>query len=227
LPAALFVPTAFPDNPGPGFWWDRLHAALTRTQQTQLDVEGVGEFDLSDEHGRRTAHRVIRTRAKMIPHGDAMKWLDGLIEQLADVPPIHRVCGWDALRKMAAEGLSVCSHGNLHALVNRLTPEELVEDLSVSKQRIETELGDAAPPPVFAYPAGGLNRRTIAAVGEAGYELAFGGGRGVDRLPLQHPLRLFRIPVHRYGTPLFRAQLRPNVARLGGAVQMARARRSA
>ena len=27
----LFVPTAFPDNAGPGFWWDRLHAALART----------------------------------------------------------------------------------------------------------------------------------------------------------------------------------------------------
>ena len=26
IPAVLFVPTAFPDHPGPGFWWDRLYA---------------------------------------------------------------------------------------------------------------------------------------------------------------------------------------------------------
>lgn len=218
LPAVLFVPTAFPDADGPGFWWDRLHAALHRTRRDRLEVEGVGRLPLTNAAERRAAHRALRDRAKSLPHAAAMAWLDACIERLAELPSLQRVLGWEALRKLAGEGLEVCSHGHLHALCTRLSPAELADDLTVSKARIESELGPDAPPPVFAYPAAAVDRRAAEAVRHAGYRLAFGGGRGIDRLPLREPFALSRIPVHRYATALFRAQLRPSVARLGSAL---------
>ena len=65
------------------------------------------------------------------------------------------------------------------------------------------------------------------AVHSAGYEVAFGGVRGIDRLPLSDPLNVMRMPVHRYGTALFRAQLRPSVSMLGRAFLDGRNRRRA
>jgi peptidoglycan/xylan/chitin deacetylase (PgdA/CDA1 family) len=215
LPATLFVPTDFPDTPGPGFWWDRLYSAITRTKQERVDVESIGEVQLADTAERQAAHRVLKIHAKSLPHAVALEWIENLIDQLAEVPPLHRVLGWDALREMADEGLSVCSHGNIHALCTRLSSSELVEDLSVSKTRIERELGDAAPPPVIAYPASACDETVFEAVRSVGYQIAFGGRRGVARLPFAEPFDLMRMPVHRYDTALFRAQLRPSVSRLG------------
>lgn len=227
VPAVLFVPTAFPDRSGPGFWWDRLHAALRRTERRELRASGLAPLPLGSPAERRAAHRAVRDRAKSLPHDEAMGWLDGLIGDLAPLPSLHRVLGWDALRELASEGLAVCSHGHRHALCTRLSDPVLAEDLAVSKAEIESRLGPHAPPPAFAYPASARSRRVDAAVEAAGYELAFGGVRGIDRVPLDRPFSLMRMPANRYGTALFRAQLRPSVSQLGRWVVDARARRSA
>jgi peptidoglycan/xylan/chitin deacetylase (PgdA/CDA1 family) len=224
LPSVLFVPTSFPDTAGPGFWWDRLHSALARTEEPRIEDPRVGSLELNDEEACRRAHRVLRTYAKTLPHAEAMVWVDALIDRLAEVPSLHRVLGWGALRKLAREGLSVCSHGDSHALCTSLSPDDLEADLSTSKLRIESELGVAAPPAVIAYPANASDAAVREAVRDAGYELAFGGRRGINRLPLADPTEIMRMPVHRYGTALFRAQLRPIVSELGRVVIDSRAR---
>ena len=227
LPAVLFVPTSFPDTDGPGFWWDRLHSALVRTQEHCVDDPRGGKLDLESPGSRRAAHKVLRTHAKTLQHGEAMEWLDQTIDRLAEIPSVHRVLGWDALRKMAAEGLSVCSHGHLHALCTRLSQAELLDDLRVSRERIEKELGADAPQPVMAYPASACSREVCESAEAAGYELAFGGQRGIDQLPLGNRFEIMRMPVHGYGTALFRAQLRPSVSLLGRVLIDRRARRVA
>ena len=215
VPAALFVPTAFPDQPGPGFWWDRLHATLARTDRREIDAPGVGRLPLEEPGDRRAAHRAIRTRVKDLVHAEAMEWLDATLTPLADVPSVHRVLGWDALRALAREGLAVCAHGHVHALATQLEPADLASDLATSKQAIERELGDDAPPPVFAYPSAAEDARARAAVRDAGFELGFGGGRSIDRLPFPDPACVTRLPMLNYANALFRAQLRPSVATLG------------
>lgn len=216
LPAVLFVPTRFPDGATQGFWWDRLHSALARTREQEIEVGGLGRLVLKDTERRRAAHRVLRDRVKSLPHTEALRFVEGVIGSLAEVPSLHRVLGWDALRRLAGEGLSVCSHGEAHALYTRLEPDDLSGDLVRSKQRIEAELGDCAPPPAIAYPANACDPTVFAAVESAGYRLAFGGRRGVERLPLARPFDLVRLPVLRYPIALFRAQLRPFISELGG-----------
>lgn len=215
LPAVLFVPTAFPDQPGPGFWWDRLHAALSRSKARQIELEGLGPFDLREATGRRAAHRAIRAHLKSLPHDEAMDWLAAWIEPLAEVPSLHRVLGWDALRGLAREGLAVCSHGHEHALCTRLSPDALARDLTTARARLSRELGSDAGPPVFAYPASASDETSRRAVEAAGYALGLGGGREIARLPFDDPRDIGRLPVLQYPTALFRAQLRPIVSDVG------------
>jgi peptidoglycan/xylan/chitin deacetylase (PgdA/CDA1 family) len=215
VPAVLFVPTSFPDRPGPGFWWDRLHAALSRTDQEFVDPPGLARIPLGEARERRLAHRILRTHAKTLTHEQAMLWLDSLIDELAEVPSLHRVLGWHELRRLTAEGLSVCSHGHRHALCTRLSPSDLADDLATSRRLIETELRDPSQVAALAYPASANDADVRAAVSEAGYAIAFGGRRGIDSIPLGDANHVMRMPVHRYGTGLFRAQLRPSVTAMG------------
>jgi len=50
---------------------------------------------------------------------------------------------------------------------------------------------------------------------ELGFEMAFGGRRGVTGIPSETPFDVMRVPVLRYDRALFRAQLRPSIANLG------------
>ena len=59
------------------------------------------------------------------------------------------------------------------------------------------------------------DERVRRAVRSAGYRLAFGGLRGIDSLPPAEDYEVMRLPVQRYATALFRAQLRPSVAWAG------------
>ena len=215
VPAVLFVPTAFPDMTGPGFWWDRLHAALRRTTGHTIDIDGLGRLPLGEPTTRLATHRVIRERVKAMPHEPAMIWLEAQLAELAALPSLHRVLSWDALRSMARDGLAVCSHSHVHALCTQLEPTALADDLRTSRAILERELGDAAAPAVFAYPSGACDATSRASVRDAGYELAFGGGRRIERMPFADRFQVHRLPTMRYATALFRAQLRPSVAGLG------------
>ncbi len=59
---------------------------------------------------------------------------------------------WPELREMHAMGMSIQSHGMVHRYLNDLSPPEVRQELTESRDAIEQQLG--APVPLFA-PAGG------------------------------------------------------------------------
>jgi peptidoglycan/xylan/chitin deacetylase (PgdA/CDA1 family) len=218
IPAVLFVPTAFPDGKPEGFWWDRLHAALMRTDRKEISTESLGVLPLGDQEERRQAYKRMRGLIKSMPHVEAMSWVDARITELAELPPLNRVLDWDALRKLAAEGVSLCSHSRDHALLTRLDTTTLREDLEESQATLHRELGPHAAPPTLAYPANAANKTVHQAAEDAGYLLSFGGARGLNRFPLDNAQALKRMPVLRYNMGLYRAQLRPSLSLAGGAL---------
>ena len=216
LPAVLFVPTAFPDRSGgAGFWWDCLYAGLRRTDDSVVSLPEVGEFDLTEPSGRRLALRACIRHAKSLPHAEAMQWVASVMENLGSVPPLPGIIGWDHLRELVGQGLDVCAHSHQHALSTRLTPAELAADLTTCKERLTQELGEGVCAPVLAWPANATNSQAGMVARELGFEMAFGGCRGVARIPSDNPMNIMRVPVMRYDRALFRAQLRPSIANLG------------
>ena len=94
------------------------------------------------------------------------RWIDG--PHARELVPL----GWDELRGLHDQGWEIGSHTRTHARLLELDDERLAEELSGSRERISSELGQ--PCRTLAYPFGEGDQRVIAAARAAGYEAACG-----------------------------------------------------
>lgn len=210
LPVALFVPTAFPDQPARTFWWDRLFHALYTTSCAYFDTPSLGRISLETPSDRRRAYKQLRAHVKSLDHDVAMDWVEQTCAELGVSSVPGNVLGWDALRQLAQEGVTLGAHTQTHFLMNRVSPERAMAEAVGSLHDLEREIGKALP--IFAYPSGGFNDEVVAGLKREGFALAFTTNRGLNDLRSADPLRLRRINVGRLA-PLaaVRAQLLPSM----------------
>ena len=84
------------------------------------------------------------------------------------------ILDWDGVRALVEAGMEVQSHGHGHALFPFISPEQVLNEASESRQMLEARTGQKQV--AIAYPAGaGLapGQASYAAVEEAGYKLGF------------------------------------------------------
>jgi peptidoglycan/xylan/chitin deacetylase (PgdA/CDA1 family) len=206
LPAVLFVPTAFPDQPQRAFWWDRLYAALDRTTFRGPLTSPLGPLSLADPRARQAAFERLKLVVKQLPHDDALALVDRLCEQLAVPATTGDVLSWEELKQLARRGLDLGAHTRTHPLMHRVSALRARAEALGSLDDLRHHLGAAAA--VFAYPSGGFDAQVVQLLRDAGFELAFTTGRGVNDLATADPLRLRRVNVGRRTTlPLLQAQL--------------------
>jgi peptidoglycan/xylan/chitin deacetylase (PgdA/CDA1 family) len=208
IPVALFVPTAYPDNPGLAFWWDRLYGALAATSLGTLQASPAGDMSLATNEDRLRAFRRLRDHVKSLPHEQAMELVQELCAELGAPAPVSSVLGWGELRDLCAQGVSLVPHSRTHPMLDRVPVEVARAEVVGSLDDLEREIGSV--PQVFAYPGGGVSWEVHRALEEEGFELAFLTRRGTNDLRRGDWLRLRRINVGRAsGLPLVRAQLLP------------------
>jgi peptidoglycan/xylan/chitin deacetylase (PgdA/CDA1 family) len=193
LPATLFVPTAFPDQPERAFWWDRLYEAFESREQFN-NVNPYGSF------------RELLCHMKTLPDSEALTLTDDLCQQCDVVQHANPVLGWDELRCLAQQGLTLAPHTRTHPLMNRIPLTDAVDQAVQSREDLQREIG--ATPAVLAYPGGAYCDELPTRLREAGFELAFTTCRGMNDLRDADPMRLRRINI-RHSTPesVVRAQL--------------------
>ena len=205
LPVTLFVPTAYPDAPGRAFWWDRIFQAITATHAESVAAP-YGTRPLSTDAERLDCFRGMREWIKTRPHQEAMECVDRVCRELGPGLPSPGVLGWDSLRALAKAGVALGAHTRTHALVDRIPIEQVREEISGSLEDLRREIGSALP--IFAYPSGRHDDRSVQAVQEAGIELAFTTGGNVCDIRDGDRLRLGRIHVGpRITRPILRVQL--------------------
>jgi peptidoglycan/xylan/chitin deacetylase (PgdA/CDA1 family) len=207
LPAALFVPTAYPDQPGRAFWWDRLWSALARTRLGELRTrEGSLRLDAPAERTR--SFKRLRSRVKALGHDEAMAFVDEVCAELGAAPAASRVLGWSALRRLAREGATLLPHSRSHPLLHRIDGDRVREEVTGSLADLRREIGPT--PAVLAYPSGGYDASVVRRLREEGFELAFTTENGINDLSSADPLRLRRVSVTlRTGRPVLRTRLLP------------------
>jgi peptidoglycan/xylan/chitin deacetylase (PgdA/CDA1 family) len=215
VPVTLFVATAFPDRPDRSFWWDRLWAALTLAPPTAPVETPDGQTLLATEADRMRAYRSLRRHLKTLPDDRLQGELERLVGRFEQQATASPVLGWDELRALASEGVTLAPHTRTHPLLDRVPRERIREEIVGSLEDLEREIGTVARR-VLAYPSGGLSDAVVDVVREVGFELAFSTKRGNNHVGRADWLRLRRIHVsRRFGFPALRAQLLPWWDRLG------------
>ena len=205
IPAALFVPTAFPDRAIP-FWWDRLYAALIRTARTEPLDAGDLTLPLATPvgPGRRLPGAARPAQGSRPP---SRRWPRStrFVGWLGDPGLGSSVLGWDELRRLAAEGVTLAPHSRTHPLLTRVEPADVDAEIDGSRDDLVREIGSA--PPAIAYPSGSHSDGVVARVAALGIRAAFTTVRGVNDLRRADPFRLRRINVGGRSSPaLIRAQ---------------------
>ena len=216
LPATVFVPTAFPDEARP-FWWDRLHHAIRTTACSALDGVPPDPLPLRTPEARRATLRALQGRVKAMPHADAMRLVDEVCDRLGVAQaPTSNVHGWDELRQLAGDGMTIGAHTRTHPALTRLPLPEARAEIRGSRDDVRREIG--VVPVIFAYPFGAHDDRVVAAVREEGFDLAVTCLDGHNRVPACDPLRLCRTNITpRTSSVVFRLRLSsigPHVDRL-------------
>lgn len=189
VPATVFVATAFPDQPARVFWWDQLQSALSNTSKAALHTP-LGKLPLGNTQERTCAYKQLRDHVKTLPHREAMALVEQLYVALGQPPVVNDVLGWDALRRLAAEGVALGAHTQTHPLMNRVSPEEAVHEAFASLRDLEREIGAVLP--IFAYPNGSFNNAVVDQLKQRGMALAFTTGAGSNNLQNVDWLRLRR-----------------------------------
>lgn len=213
VPVTLFVATAFPGDPGRLYWWDRLDAALASANGAGEIRTAAGTLPLATADDRRAAYRRLSAWVGTVCDDEAMAEIGRVVDELGPAPPAARVLGWDRLRELRAEGLTLASHAATHALLQRVPLDRAVADVATSLADLERELGEA-PPPVLAYPGGGRSPELVDALSAAGIEVAFTTEHGLNDLADADWMGLRRLNVGPRTTPaILRAQLHPAIAR--------------
>ncbi len=206
LPAALFVPTAFPDHPEREFWWDKLYRALTApTSRGSLDALGTN-LPLETRTQRKRSFKTLKHHLARLTQVEAMHWVNRICLQLDALPYRNSVLSWQELRQLKREGVAMGAHTRTHPLLTHLAREQLQAEILGSQSDLEKKLGDCSP--IFAYPGvppGPLGTHMLQT---AGFHLAFTSR--TLRAAEHDPFDIGRIDVGRKATlPVLRMHLFP------------------
>lgn len=206
LPVTLFVPTAFPDHKEKVFWWDKLENAVTHSHQIDLLQTPFGPLPIGTVDQRTLAYKRLRQYVKSLPHEQALSFVDQVCQDLSSVFPPSKVMTWDALRRLAGEGVTLGAHTQTHPLMNRISLREACEEVIGSMKDLQREIG--ATSPVFAYPDGQYTQEVVQVVKDAGIQLAFTTQPGTNDMSSSDHLRMRRNNLDRRANqPMLRAKL--------------------
>lgn len=203
IPGVFFVSTGHIDSGAP-YAYDWLVHMLLVTRADRIDAPeiGIDESLPAGRADRRTLAGTVLSR---------MKWLDAaaqsaLIERLETQWQLPRSAGhpdcrpmsWDQLRDMRDGGMEIGGHGVSHRMLAKLPANEIHDELSVSKSRLDAELGPS--PYTLSYPVGNIDAWSETVVEEArtaGFSAGCSYVTGTNPIDPPDWWALKRLPVER------------------------------
>lgn len=222
LPATIFVPTAYPDQPERAFWWDRVFRALMGTERAHLEFAPLGTLSLQSLKQRIQSIRRLQNYLMTRPHTEAMALLCAIEEQLGVKRLVRKsVLSWSELKAFGKDGLSISAHTYTHPILTNLPLAEAHVEIMQSQMDIKREIGQTFP--VFCYPNGCHNQGIVDLLKQEGFTVAFTTYNGQNNLQQVNPLRLNRQSIYKKSTlPIFGFRL----SALGGYLETWRSGRA-
>lgn len=180
MPAMVFVPTAFPGATDNVFWWDRLEEAVLTTARRDALDSPAGSLPLQTDAQRRESLKQLKKCLWGMPQTELLAWVHELCGRLGVTESCSRVLGWDQLRRLKQQGVTLAPHSRTHPDMSRLSREEARDEIAGSFEDLQKEIGTVLP--IFAYPGGYYNRETLMALAQESFLLAFATLRGTNDL---------------------------------------------
>ena len=151
VPTTLFVATAYPDS-GAAFWWDELDHAVAGTSRRDPIRTEWGVFSLRSPRDRAATLRAVHQLTRKLPNSVAMALVQQIVSASGTPPREGDVLGWEELRDLVQDGVTVAPHTRTHPRLSRLEPSMVIDELVRSQEDLRREIGQC--PPVLAYPVG-------------------------------------------------------------------------
>lgn len=213
LVATLFVPTSYPDSRREAFWWDRLELAFRHTTLRRPLETPLGALAMATAEGRRRSHALLKAYVGELHPEMAVRTTKDVCSALGAPAIPHEVLGWDELRELAGQGVTLGAHSRTHPRLDRIPRAHAREEILGSLADLEREVPEASR--LFAYPCGCHDDEMVELLRSAAVELAFTTRRGTNDLHRCDPLRLRRIHVDANDSlAVLRARLAFTAARL-------------
>lgn len=197
IPAILFVSSAYPGDDSRVFWWDGVHQMLRGTDSQEVTLPQIGILRLEGDNEKATAKERLKSHLSSLGRDEREAYLEQLQCQLGVIPQRNdSLLTWEDLNQLAAEGVTIASHTHSHAILTRLSDEQVVWEAQTSQHWIRQQTGQEWP--IFCYPNGRrdtFNRHTGHILKENGYVAAFtmiGGANVIGQTP---PLAMRRFGV--------------------------------
>jgi peptidoglycan/xylan/chitin deacetylase (PgdA/CDA1 family) len=177
VPCVFFVTTNYIGT-GRVLWTDEVMNRVIAWPGAEIPLPEGGTEALPVDRARRSSiARSIKERCKKTGAGQLRQYLELLRQtpvETVDNRELFDFLDWDGVRTLAGQGFEIGSHTVEHPILTRLTPQELDQELTESRRRIEVETG--MPCRSIAYPNGGpedVSEDVIAAARRAGYTAGF------------------------------------------------------
>jgi peptidoglycan/xylan/chitin deacetylase (PgdA/CDA1 family) len=187
IPATVFVPTGWIDDPRP-MWWDRLAHLLLAAARLPESLElreqgrdfswrepGINGSGKAGRRCRARLHRTFWSGMRELANDDSRHAvLDALADALGmDEEPVSeaRPLTHEEIRTLTADGrVRIGSHAVTHPTLPSLRREQKAWEIEHSAEQCRQLSGER--PSIFAYPYGDLDAESVELVRQAGYSLA-------------------------------------------------------
>ncbi len=191
IPATIYVTTRFPEGHGQ-LWWYELWQILSESPKVEAEwLTRRRRWDTSSDALRRRAFAEIRATILSLNRSSQDDFLTALRGGREPIDYTSQFLSWDEIRELDKDPLiTIGAHTHTHPNLRHCSPQELVEELTHSKQLLERHLGH--PVHHLAYPFGGpgeTNETVFSAARECGYQTAV-----TTLLGAVNPSRLLALP---------------------------------
>jgi len=191
IPTTIFIATDFIDTGRPP-WPTQIMEALLHTESrfieypVKLPLEGIRE--------KIDALISIKNVWKHLPGEERFSLLEELRRHLkVGSTHLSKPLRWTQIIEMSENNVVFGSHTEYHSILPAIDESAAIRELSVSKSRIEKELGK--PCTLFSYPNGDWDERTRKLIEKAGYSAAVTQQYGMNSADSHlHSLKRIEVP---------------------------------
>jgi peptidoglycan/xylan/chitin deacetylase (PgdA/CDA1 family) len=207
----FFLPTGFAGT-GRIPWWDEIAYIVKRSRRSRFRLEypQPQDFDLEAEGTARGIMHILRLykQPAMRDHSRFLEELERACDSLRPGTGAQRCfLDWNEAREMQHGGMAFGSHTHNHEILSKLPPKSQLEELTVSREILQKELGRNID--TLAYPVGArdtFSADTVGALRQAKYRAAFSFYTGFNTAGTIAPFDIRRCGVDQQSRKRLRLQ---------------------